>query len=216
MKKYLILLFVLFILISCETKRNIELARVTTPAIKDVTDISQAFIFYMPNKKDSVELNKNNLISTTNWIVHVDKRLKLYQALPSIKLLQEKHSANSPHKNENAKNYFSAANANTKQLNFIDFTKVNYLTSIKDSSYLSIVFNAKNKVKFNTQTIVLDSLPTLLKLADTTTTKQKLIISFNDQINFQQYISDLEILLNTPLKNIEISEKQEIISTRKK
>ena len=93
--------------------------------------MSPAYIFYDETEPDSTLLNRKNLISTTNWLVNVDKRLTLKQAIPKIILMQEKKRNAKMHKNENAKNYFTCNDTSIGSLGFIEFTDVVFKEEIK-------------------------------------------------------------------------------------
>ncbi|WAC01778.1 hypothetical protein N7U66_18105 [Lacinutrix neustonica] len=77
-------------LFSCGNEKAVQLPEIQNAKITTVQDISPAYIFYDETKPDSVELNRKNLIISTNWLFNVDKRLTLRQAVPSIKKLQKK------------------------------------------------------------------------------------------------------------------------------
>ncbi len=98
---YLLILF-LATFSSCN-KKIVLLPEIQTASITEIIDVSPAYLFYDETQPDSVELNRKNLISTTNWLVNVDKRLTLKQAIPHIKFLQEKKRNSKMHKNESAK-----------------------------------------------------------------------------------------------------------------
>ncbi len=85
-----IFITVLFVFLSCGNENVIQLPEIQNAEITQILDVSPAYIFYDDTKQDSVELNRKNLIISTNWLVNVDKRLRLEQALPSILKLQEK------------------------------------------------------------------------------------------------------------------------------
>ena len=85
---YYLLLFSL--LISCGQDKTVQLPEIKHADISKINDVSAAYLFYDESKADSVELNRKNLISTTNWLVNVDKRLTLKQIIPHIKFLQDK------------------------------------------------------------------------------------------------------------------------------
>ncbi|WNH07697.1 hypothetical protein [Thalassobellus suaedae] len=123
--RYYLLLFTALFIFSCGKEKVIQLPEISHSDISEINDVSAAYLFYDETKKDSVELNRKNLISTTNWLVNVDKRLTLKQAIPHIQFLQEKKK-NSSHKNKDAKNYYTCNDTSKKKLGFIEFTNVIY------------------------------------------------------------------------------------------
>lgn len=118
-------LITIMLLNSCAQDKLLQLPEISHSEISKINDVSAAYLFYDETKTDSVELNRRNLISSTNWLINVDKRLTLNQVIPHIKFLQEK-KRNSSHKKENSKNYFTCNNTSKKNLGFIEFTDVNY------------------------------------------------------------------------------------------
>ena len=67
----------LIIFASCGKEKIVQLPEINHSKISKINDVSAAYLFYDVTQPDSVELNRNNLISTTNWLINVDKRLTL-------------------------------------------------------------------------------------------------------------------------------------------
>lgn len=126
--KGLIYILVITIFLSCNNERVLELPEIENAEITEVLDVSPAYIFYDETQPDSTLFNRKNLIGTTNWLVNVDKRLTLRQAIPHIQYLQDKRKKASMHKNEAAKNYFTCNDTSIKNLGFLEFTDLNFLT----------------------------------------------------------------------------------------
>lgn len=127
-------LFLLLLIYTCSTKRELQLPKIENAEITKVLDVSPAYIFFDETQPDSTLFNRKNLIGTTNWLVNIDKRLTLKQAIPHLQYLQNKRQKASMHKNENAKNYITCNDTNIKNLGFLEFTDVNYLTNDITSS----------------------------------------------------------------------------------
>ncbi|MEM5566734.1 hypothetical protein WNY78_16555 [Psychroserpens sp. AS72] len=145
--KHLYLLLIFILLFSCGNERVLQLPEIENAKITEIRDVSHAYLFYDETKEDSVEINRKNLIITTNWLVNVDKRLTLAQAIPKIKFLQDKKRNAELHKNEDAKNYFTCNDTSIKNLGFLEFTDVYYVDEI-DS------YNLDNSLKDNVKTII--------------------------------------------------------------
>ncbi len=71
------LVFILFFLLiySCGNEKILQLPEINHSDITEILDVSPAYLFYDETKPDSIELNRKNLIGTTNWQFNVDKRL---------------------------------------------------------------------------------------------------------------------------------------------
>lgn len=209
MKKFL-LLFIGVTLIACGNSKKIELPEVDSAPKTDMLDYSVAYLFFNPEMKDSIELNRKNLISTTNWVLHIDKKLALKQAIPTIKKLQEKKANNEMHKNEAAKNYFSVNNKSIENLSFIDFTQTKYLyddqfskfyiekhhNDYKDKFPITINFNKENNITLNGTEAKRGELVAFIKeFADFSAPNEETILylNFDEHLNFQQYINNLQL-----------------------
>jgi hypothetical protein len=223
MKKILFLIF-LPVLFACENEKIIQLPEINHSEISDITDVSAAYLFYDETQTDSVELNRRNLISTTNWLINVDKRLTLKQAIPQIKFLQEKKGKSS-HKNEKAKNYFTCHDTSINNLGFIEFTDAVYYNNLitnliadelnKENKSIILYFNTINDIKINAfnknastsishtnaSQLVID----ILAILEKQESKTNFILCFNKNLTFQVYISFKSILSKLATQPILIS-----------
>lgn len=223
--KYPSLFIILMFIFSCGKDKVVQLPEIDNATISEVNDISAAYIFYNENEPDSVELNRNNLISTTNWLFNVDKRLTLKQVVPQIKLLQEKRRNAQLHKNENARNYFTCNDTSKKTLGFIDFTDVVYVdasletdaqkvSEMEDTTAINTIgLNLSDIVSIITPnqepfvtTINSNALIDSLKKMDTT--KSSVILNFNKSLSFQDYITYKSMLSKNDFKHLEISHEE--------
>ncbi len=216
MKKFSII--VLFILCtSCIKERLLYLPEIENAKITEISDVSHAYLFFDESEKDSVDLNRKNLISTTNWLINVDKRLLLKQAVPRIIYLQNKKRNAKMHKNEDAKNYFTCNDTSIQNLGFIDFTEVVYherplrdvLNYKTHDESLSITLNmvTENSYALNatSSTVnhseIYDSIEKVISQIETLYANDNaamLYLLFDSSLSFQNYIS-LKSKLETDL-----------------
>lgn len=210
------LLIISFFLLSCGNKKVLQLPEISTSEITEINDVSHAYLFYDETKKDSLELNRKNLISTTNWLINVDKRLTLKQAIPHIKFLQDKKD-NSSHKNKNAKNYFTCNDSSRKDLGFIEFTDIIYEFDTKNETFTSLnskqelafaKFYSLNKIEtsiiFHEHGEVINfSFLDFLKYIDKSK-NLSLKLSFNSRIPFQDYITVKSMILARVSNNLHL------------
>ena len=123
MSRYIILLSAL-LLLGCQ-KKQMQLPQVQDTKITSVEDYSQVYISYEETSEEA-KLNANGLISSTNWVLHVDKRNKLKEVAPLFIKLQEKRTnPRNPHSNPDAHLYISLADIPHKRLGFMDVTDLN-------------------------------------------------------------------------------------------
>jgi hypothetical protein len=226
--KYTLVLFVLIIFFSCGNEKILQLPEIEYSEISDINDVSHAYLFYDETQKDGVELNRKNLISSTNWLINVDKRLTLKQAIPHIKYLQDKKN-NSSHKKVGTKNYFTCNDTSRKNLGFMEFTDVVYqneslddysgiLSNIEDANNsTAIAFETDNSITIASTSIknmfaetTQDSLSHYLKKCDTI--NGIVLLNFNENLSFQNYIDLKSIIKNVDLKHTEISNKEFIFN----
>lgn len=200
--------------ISCVSDKVILLPEINNAKIVEVLDVSPAYIFYDESKEDSVELNRKNLIITTNWLVNVDKRLTLEQALPSILKLQDKKRSAKMHKNENARNYYTCNDTAIKNLGFMDFTDVYYFQgkseTKKESNTIPLFFETDNRIltmdsELSLETID-DHLNEFFKKEDSV--KKKVVVNFNKKLTFQEYIKYKSLLVAMENDSISVSNNE--------
>ena len=222
--KHLFLLISLFLVFSCRKDKVIVLPEIKHSIISEINDVSPAYLFFDVTQKDSVELNRKNLISTTNWLLNIDKRLTLKQVVPHIKYLQEKKN-NSSHKNEHAKNYFTCHDINKKNLGFIEFTEIryhlesseNYVTNISglnnSQNIKSISFSPNEAISIispNSKPFVVitreDELLNDLKTLDTL--ECTVYLNFNERLTFQEYINIKSTLSKADFIKLKISNEE--------
>ncbi len=228
-----IYLLIVLLCLSCNNERVLILPVIENAEITEVLDVSPAYIFYDVTQPDSTLLNRKNLIITTNWLVNVDKRLTLRQAIPHIKFLQDKKRNAEMHKNEEAKNYFTCNDTSIGSLGFLEFTDVNYEFSepknnsidlleiipkklrekLNDStsiSKLSLNINKNNKDTFESEIIIF-----LESLENTTSISEEIKITgfsinlyFSDCLNFQDYIKVKSKLSKLKLDKVRIDNNE--------
>lgn len=220
------LLGLLLIIFSCGNEKVIQLPEISHSEIKEINDVSAAYLFYDETLKDSVELNRKNLISTTNWLVNVDKRLTLKQVIPHIKFLQDKKSGSS-HKNKKVKNYFTCNDVSRMDLGFIDFTDIVYYEK-SSREYFSETSELKLPKRLNIHFDSLEEINLVLVTNDLNFKKSKksnllneiknilknekenieIILDINNLISFQDYISLKLTLQQLALDNVIISNNE--------
>lgn len=216
--KQIIVIAIVILSLSC-TEKIVHLPETTNKDIIEILDVSPIYMFY-DEETDSIEFNRRNMISTTNWLVNIDKRLTLKQILPHLQYLQEKRHGDGMHKNENARNYFTCNNTDLKNLSFIDFTNINFQTHFNEESdsdflsenYLGIVrFNSLElieiKIDYEEHTDIEEySFNSLFNEINELVKSRKLTIklSFNSKLSFQEYITIKSKLLTIKSDNLEI------------
>ncbi|MFB9109869.1 hypothetical protein ACFFVK_14875 [Flavobacterium gyeonganense] len=189
--KYFIILFV-FVLFSCEEKKDVLLPKSNISIVTDVQDHSPIYIFFKTEGKDTIaEVNRKNSIISTNWIFNIDKRLPLKLVIPQVIKLQEKKRADSAHKNEKAQNYYSYADSVGKNLAFLPFTKVYYKTK-KSTENDKVIFRFRkmnNMVSIDNTAIPKSEILNFINRMDYSV-NPKIVLLFDKNMSYEEYIQN--------------------------
>lgn len=208
--------FITLFLWSCGNEKVIQLPEVQHAKITEILDVSPAYIFYNETQPDSVELNRKNLIISTNWLFNVDKRLTLEQAMPKIKFLQDKKRNAKMHKNEAAKNYYTCNDTSIKNLGFIDFTDINYVEEINSENNYIITINSLNDIAIHHNDVKLSEVDIdnlIIQLEKNFNKNEEntvLTLHLNKQLKFQDYITVKNRLQNLNFETIVIDNNEYI------
>ncbi|GLB50579.1 hypothetical protein [Neptunitalea lumnitzerae] len=230
--KKLILLISAICLFSCGKQKTIELPETLSSDTTEMEDYSPAYLFYNTENKDSIELNRKNLIITTNWVLHIDKRLKLYQAIPTIKILQAKKADAKMHKNEDAKNYLTVNDKTIENLGFIDFTETEFVYDTAFSKFyiddnpekftetfpLTVNFKQNNGVTLNQTETTKEELVDFIKEFSAASAMGRaplIYLNFDKHVTYQDYITDLQLVKKAIGDSIKLSPIQFIYDETK-
>ena len=77
--KHLYSTLILLLLFSCGNEKVLQLPELDHSDITEILDVSPAYLFYDETKPDSIELNRKNLIGSTNWLVNVYQKSFFYK-----------------------------------------------------------------------------------------------------------------------------------------
>ncbi len=222
MKKTLFLLFISISLTACSDK-EIQLPDASFESSSTIEDVSSAFVFY-DEATGNAEMNKNNLISTTNWIINIDKRLSLADVMPYVQELQAKRDKKSIHKNEAARTYLGGYDTNEQQPVFIDISDNRY----NDGSALANFTNAGRSLDFsdkiflsfdvNKVTILNDDEMTtttfgdfhkiLFKLLQKSRIPKKVFTSYHQDLSYQDFYKLKSTLANVQFINGSLAQNE--------
>lgn len=216
LKKTGIIGLITLFLWSCGNEKVIQLPEIQHAKITEILDVSPAYIFYNETQPDNVELNRKNLIISTNWLFNVDKRLTLEQAIPKIKFLQNKKRNAKMHKNEAAKNYYTCNDTSIKNLGFIEFTDVNYVEKIISKNNSIITINRLNDITIQHKDLKLSevNIENLITQLENNFSNNEvntvLTLHLNKQLKFQDYITVKNKLQNLNFENVVIDNNEYI------
>lgn len=202
----IVVLLISFCFIACGGDKKVLLPQVSGVDSLAVTDHSPVYFFYENIDQDTlIEVNRKNLIGTTNWIFNIDKRLPLKLVVPELNYFLKKKRGDSMHKNEEAEMYFSCSDSIAKQLRFVPFTKVTFSEKIYHSSAyvkkypeyhipfhnVSITFGKEGKIKVDGNSVVEEELRAYLNEFVVFASDNKPILiylNFDESISYGTYL----------------------------
>lgn len=116
------------------------LPRVDHALIHTVEDYSSVYVFFDPQEK-GYHINKNNLITSTNWVFHIDNRLNLSQFAEVVSLMQERRSQPNLHARADSRIYVSVTDTSLSSLGFVDITSLRYreLQDLRQQSTVEVL-----------------------------------------------------------------------------
>lgn len=201
--KKTILVLALISLFSCG-KKEIQLAQLNETVVAEVKDHSPIYMFFETNDKDTlVEVNRNNSISSTNWLFNIDKRLPLKFVIPEIRKLQAKKEKSS-HKNEDSENYFTYMDNIKKSLAFLPFANVEFVLEKPNLELNVIYFLASGKVIFNNKELSKQELEEYLN--NFSVEKEiEVFVGYDKTMNFESYLQNRILVKKLNVKKLGLS-----------
>ncbi len=198
MKKFILFSLILStFFISC-TKQPVYLPQLDISGETDIQNHSEIWVFYNEKTKKA-DVNKNNLITTTNWIINIDKKLLLSEVIPVFQMVKAKRAKKSIHSAEGMKDYITYSNTKDKNVSAFRIDSTSYMLlpkneiqdlnqenpcTIIDFSPNSIRINKKDFSKTQWNKSVLDSLSGCIQL------------QFDQGLNYQEYM-EYRLTLNS-------------------
>lgn len=203
--KYIAVTILFILSLSCK-KQEIKLPQLHAETMKEVYNNSQIWIFYTLKDKDTVALlNKNNSISTTNWLFNIDRRLQLKHIFKAFKTQLDKRQTASIHHVDGLQNYFSFSDTLDKQIKFLPIKtlSIQYKTpDYKDSICCNIAFYKYN-FKLNNTIFNYNQLDSVLyQNLQNRSNSVKIQIFYKDDLSYNTYVSIKAKLLKSPFRAI--------------
>jgi hypothetical protein len=160
MRKSILLWGLLVLLTSC-AKKEVLLPEANVTVVEKVDNWSPVYLFFDQKGKDTLaELNRNNTITSTNYIFNIDKRLPMRLVIPEVNLVLKKKEA-SPHKNEVAQNYFSYSDIKARRLAFLNGQRIKF-TIGKYPYGIAVNVSKEGTVSILKQSVAIEDIPTFL------------------------------------------------------
>jgi hypothetical protein len=205
MKKF-VLFLVSMLMISCGEDKEVLLPVAKETIVADVKDHSPIYFFFKLEEKDTiVDVNRNNSISSTNWLFNIDKRLPLRKVILEIKKLQTKKDK-SAHKSAASENYFTYTDTEKKNLAFMPFTKIHYKLEKPDFNVVYFHLDRNDLVHYNELVFSKNQLQEFINKMP----NSRIYFSFDKGMSFGKYIE-----YKLFIKNLEITQKGVLVNSKK-
>jgi hypothetical protein len=205
MKKFVFLL-VSILMISCGEDKEVLLPVAKESIISEVKDHSPIYFFFKLEEKDTlVDVNRNNSISSTNWLFNIDKRLPLRKVILEVKKLQTKKEGSS-HKKATSENYFTYTDTVKKNLAFMPFTKIVYKLEKPDFNVKYFHLDRNDLVHYNELVFSKNQLQEFINKMP----NSRIYFSFDKGMSFGKYIE-----YKLFIKNLEITQKGVTINSKR-
>ena len=227
--KFLYIFLFSFIFISCRKKQEIKLPLNDNPGIHEVWNNSRIYILMKKSGNDTLaDLKLGQTISSTHWLVAVDRRLKLKSLISSINKILKKRHKKSIHSDGNKKAYFTYMDTLQKKVSFVDFDSIEIMPGIFNSpEYFKKYYKTEpevNKIhiKVFPHAVVIDDSLKLREPVDkkvllntylrhlvrvTNEKKNRVYLNFDKKDNFDQFLNYYTFFKNNPPPKGEISRR---------
>ena len=127
MKKYILLSFLVVVLSTCANK-TVQLPQVAVSGVSEIQNHSEIWVFYkFDNDKIKTEINKNNTITTTHWIINIDKRLPLSEVIPVLQMIKAKRAKKTIHSVDGVNDYLSYSDILDKKIALFQINTIQYM-----------------------------------------------------------------------------------------
>lgn len=130
MMKKLLFLSVILMLTACN-KKELHLPQVEISGTPMVQNFSELWVFY-DAETGKAEVNKNNLIGTTHWLINIDKSLAMQEVVPVFELVRERRSRKTPHSQEGMADFLTYSDMKDKKVGLYDIADITFIRTSKE------------------------------------------------------------------------------------
>lgn len=207
--KKIVLLLISMLLFSCGEDKEVLLPVAQETIVAEVKDHSPIYFFFKLEEKDTlVDVNRNNSISSTNWLFNIDKRLPLRKVILEVKKLQSKKEGSS-HKKATSENYFTYTDTVKKNLAFMPFTKIVYKLEKPDFNVKYFHLDRNDLVHYNELVFSKNQLQEFINKMPSS----RIYFSFDKGMSFGKYIEYKLFIKNLVItqKGVSVNSKREYI-----
>ena len=224
--KFLYIIIITAFFMSCNHK-EVMVPVNDNPGLHEVWNNSPVYILQKIEGKDTIaDLKLGQIISTTKWLVAVDRHLTLKQLLPALNKVYKRRRKVSLHSDGKGELYFAYVDSIQKKVSFVNATKLflmpDFYTSEKyfkqykkadpgtEKWHLyfyrdNIVLNDSIKLGSISKQQLLDSVVSYMKQKDTMT--KQLYLNFDKRNKFDRFLDYYTFFKQKSLHNTTVSPK---------
>ena len=225
--KFLYIALLSFFFMGCQQK-ELKVPVSDQSGLHEVWNNSQVYILLKKQNNDTLaDLKLGKTISTTKWLVAIDKRLKLKHLIPALQKLIKKRHKKSLHSDGKGQMFFTYLDSLQKKIAFVEFTSIEIVPENRSETY----FSEHSKINSEIERWHVSFYPNTYKINDTiiskknfsiselwqnleqmdlqskTKAKRLLYLNFDRQLSFDNFFKIYIYFKNHPLKNTIVSPK---------
>ena len=151
-----------------------------------LTEMENHSPIYLDIKEEKLQVNTNNKIGSTNWILHVNKSVNLVDAITEVKTIVDKKYAEKMHA-DSLGVYFSYSYTLQNKLNFLPFKGISFKNTIKDTKDVRpnlIAFQEDKSFYFKNKLYDFKDINNVVKSAS----NEVVTLTFHPNSSFETYI----------------------------
>lgn len=193
MKQLLYFLIFIVTFTSCKNK-SLELPQVPIAGISEIQNHSQLWVFCEEEKDElKANFNRKNSISSTHWIVNVDKKLPLSEVIPVFNWIKNKREDKGLHSVEGAKDYLSYSDILNEKIALFQVDGIQYkMQSSEEMAKMEQEIPCKYILAFSPDAIWLNQHKFPLETWDAfsldSLTSGRMQLQFDKQLTYQEYM----------------------------
>jgi len=198
--------FCLALLASCD-KQKIYVPQADVSLVTEVKDFSSIALLYVKtNDSVTVDVKENGIITQTNWLYEIDKRLPLHLVIPQVQRLQAKKLKKA--KEKQMPSYFTYMDTIAQVVAFMPVTEVEYVLDNKSSlgieNQVVLKVDGNGIFYLNDKSIQINKLNELLaeQYPNEVVT---LYLKFNKNTTFEHYLQAKLQLAKITLPNVRLA-----------
>ena len=196
----------LTLLVSCN-QQQIYVPQADVSLVTNVRDYSTiAFLYEIKNDSVMIDVKDKTIITQTNWLYEIDKRLPLHLIFPEVQRLQAKKLKKA--KEEQMPSYYTYMDTVAKAIAYLPVAQLDYndnQAGLKaDDTSVNLKVNAQAELFLNDEAITSKDLNS--KLATFSPNQViTLYLEFDKNLSFEKYVQTKLQLAKITLPNVRLA-----------